>query len=350
MPVRIVTRRGVSPAPPVLSLGAAGERALQSLASIRRRGALALAAFSLCSTCLAQQPLRPSSALIDTRGQAYFVNAKPYIDDALPRLKKAVHELRGLHPAAGQKPLEMILSQTGARLEDLAGKLPNLIALENVDQFQAREDGSGAARIRNKYNYLILVHQNGSRPDFQERRVDLKGRRPRAAGLEEGFVVTKGFATLWRDFLPSVQRESVFRYLGTARINKKPVYVVGFAQRPGWVDSPMYFVENQHATPCLFQGVAWIDESSFRILRLRTDLLAPRKDVGLKKMTTVVTFGPARIAQVPEPLWLPVKAEVTAGIGGYFYRNIHRYSNYKLFRTRVRFLPPPGKPVNPVRP
>lgn len=324
--------------------------ALQRCAFLRRLGAPALAALSLCSACFAQQQPRPSSVLIDTRGQAYYASAKLYINDPLHRLKKAVHELRGLHPASSQQPLAMILSRTGSRLEDLAGEMPNLIALEDIDQFQFAEDGTRAARLRNKYNYLILVHPGGGEPDFEERRIGLNGRRPRAVGLEQGFVVTKGFATLWRDFLPLTQRESVFRYLGTQRVNKAMVYVVGFAQRPGWVDAPMYFMQGKDLTTCLFQGVAWIDESSFRILRLRTDLLAPVPEVGLHKMSTVVTFGPARITQVPDPLWLPVKAEVTAVIGSYFYRNIHSYSGYKLFRSQVRFLPPPVKAVSPVRP
>lgn len=316
----------------------------------KQRGAIFLAAIWFCAVGFAQQPQRASDVLLDTRGQTYFSGAHSYINDSLPRLKKAVHQLRGLHPAASQQSLPAILSRTGGGLGDLAGKLPNLIALESLSQFQSLRDGNAAASIRSKYNYLILVHHNGGEPDFEERRIDLAGRRTQARGLEEGFVVTKGFATLWRDFLPLAQQESVFRYLGTERDGKKESYVVGFTQRPGWVEAPMYFVQGRQSFACLFQGVAWIDEANFHILRLRTDLLAPRPEVGLYKMTTVVTFGPARIVEVPEPLWLPVKAEVTAVIGGYFYRNIHRYSNYKLFQTRVRFLPPPVKPVSPVRP
>ncbi|MGH9342373.1 MAG: hypothetical protein ACRD19_01205 [Terriglobia bacterium] len=303
---------------------------------------LAAATLSLCavSRCFAQQSSKASDDLLDTRGSVYYANAKPYIYDSIPKLKKAVHELHGLKPAASQKPLPLILSQTGSRLEALVNKLPDLIALEDVVQFRAADNGSDAERLRHKYNYLILVHHEIGQPIFEERRIDLNGRSARAAGLEEGFVVTKGFATLWRNFLPIVQQESTFRYLGTQTVNKRTVYVVGFAQRPGWVEYPMYFVQNQRSTTCLFQGAAWIDKASFRIVRLRTDLLAPRPDVDLEKMTTVVTFGPARIAQVSEPLWLPVKAEVTANIGGYFYKNVHRYSDYKLFRTQVRFLPP----------
>ncbi|MGH9352317.1 MAG: hypothetical protein ACRD2G_09180 [Terriglobia bacterium] len=288
----------------------------------------------------AQQSSKASEGLIDTRGSVYYANAKPYIYDSIPKLKKAVHELRGLKPAQSQQQLPVILSQTGGQLKALMAKLPNLIALEDVVQFRSEDNGSDVQRLRHKYNYLILVGEQNGEPTFEERRTGSNGGNIRRAGLEEGFIVTVGFATLWRYFLPSVQPESRFRYLGTQQINKQPTFVVGFAQRPGWVAFPTYFVLNQTSTPCLYQGVAWIDQSGFRIVRLRTDLLAPRPDVDLRKMSTVVSFGAARIAQVPSPLWLPVKAEVAVDDGGYSFKNVHRYSRYQLFRTQVRFLPP----------
>lgn len=299
---------------------------------------------TLCAVCFAQQQPKASDALIDTRGQGFYINAKPYIYDSLPQLKKEVRELRGLHPAVSQKPLPMILSRTGSHLKSMVANLPNLVALEDVIQFRAADNGRGEERIRSKYNYLILVYLDGQEPGFEERRTAFNGRHTNQAGLEEGFIVTTGFATIWRYLLPSIQPESRFRYLGTQQVNKTPTYVVGFAQRPDWAMTVMDFMGDQKTTVCLIQGVAWIETSSFRIIRLRTDLLAPRSDVGLQKMTTIVNFGAARIAQVPSPLWLPVKAEVAVHDGGYSFKNIHRYSRYQLFRSQVHFLPPSGKP------
>lgn len=299
---------------------------------------------TLCGVCFSQEQPKASGALLDNRGQGFYLNAKPYIYDSLPQLKKEVHELRGLHPAVSQKPLPMILSRTGGHLKSMVDNLPNLVAQEDVIQFRAADNGSGEERIRSKYDYLILVYLEGQEPGFEERRTAFNGRHTSQAGLEEGFIVTTGFATIWRYLLPSIQPESRFRYLGTQQVNKTPTYVVGFAQRPDWAMTVMDFTGSQKTTVCLIQGVAWIETSSFRIIRLRTDLLAPRPDVGLQKMTTIVNFGAARIAQVPSPLWLPVKAEVEVHDGGYSFKNIHRYSRYQLFRSQVRFLPPPRKP------
>jgi hypothetical protein len=63
----------------------------------------------------------------------------------------------------------------------------------------------------------------------------------------------------------------------------------------------------------LFQGIAWIDEADFRIVRLRTDLLAPRPDIFLKTLTSNVRFFEVRIPVqgAAVSLWMPQQANIT---------------------------------------
>jgi hypothetical protein len=283
--------------------------------------------------------------LIDNTQEVYYENAQPYSDDPVHKLEKAVHGLRGLKPVQSQQLLPLILSRTGNRLEALLAKLPDVTAQERVVQIQSFNHGNTQFRLRHEYNYLILVRQANGETILSEHRTALKGGSFQS-GLLEGFAVTAGFATLWKFFLPSLREESRFRYLGVQRVNKKLTYVVSFAERPGWVALPGQAVIDGKSIRCLYQGIAWINASDFQIVRLRTDLLAPRPDVNLTKMTSVVYFGPVHIAQVASPLWLPLKAEVTTEMAGALFKNVHRYSKYKLFRSQVKFLtsiPPGGK-------
>lgn len=55
----------------------------------------------------------------------------------------------------------------------------------------------------------------------------------------------------------------------------------------------------------LCQGIAWIDKASFHLLQLRTDLLAPRPEVGLDQQTTKITYSEVRFADLATPLWFP---------------------------------------------
>ena len=98
----------------------------------------------------------------------------------------------------------------------------------------------------------------------------------------------------------------------------------------------------------LVQGIAWIDKSSYQIVRLRTDLLAPQWDAGLSQQTTVVTFKETRLRDIETPLWLPGTVEVFVeftthnGNDKFFdlkYTNEHTYSDYQRYRAESKVIP-----------
>ena len=91
-----------------------------------------------------------------------------------------------------------------------------------------------------------------------------------------------------------------------------------------------------HEVDMLTQGILWVDKNSFRILRMRTDLLAANKEIQLDRLTTDVTFGDVRLRDAPNPLWLPSDVDVYIEIGGERYRNLHHYTNYRRYRVSVK--------------
>ena len=90
------------------------------------------------------------------------------------------------------------------------------------------------------------------------------------------------------------------------------------------------------------QGVAWIDPSDFRILRLRTDLLSILDTVPLRRMTSVIQFGFMQIAEMPAPLFLPREVTVTFTVDKSTSREVHKYSKYRLFRVQSKIVPMPS--------
>ena len=60
----------------------------------------------------------------------------------------------------------------------------------------------------------------------------------------------------------------------------------------------------------IFQGIAWVDQSDFRIVRLRTDLLAPRLEISIQRQTADILFGPVPIPTIAFTLWLPQMVHV----------------------------------------
>lgn len=77
---------------------------------------------------------------------------------------------------------------------------------------------------------------------------------------------------------------------------------------------------------------------------MRTDLLAPRPEIGLDEQTTEITFGEVRFADVPIPLWLPrdvsVYIKFTSAAPIQVFHNVHHYGDYRRFRVSTKILTP----------
>lgn len=307
--------------------------------------------FALVVFGFAHLPLRVAEAqLTDTSGQSYYLNARPLLDYPRQDLLRAVPELRGLEPAANQDELASILDKAGKVTEDLLGSMPNLVSHEEVTQQKLRTPGSVMDHRRVEFDYMILTHQHNASLTLDEYRAEPDGSPLETQGLEEGYMLTRGFASVWLHFLPSNRPAARFRYLGQQTNGGLRCYVVAFAQKPGFATITGRVVYLGRSVCILYQGIAWIDEASFRILRLRTDLLAPRPDIGLERQTTELHFGEVRLPQTASPLWLPQEVVVTTFMNNQLFRNIHHYSGYRLFKVETKILPaPPDQPL-PNRP
>jgi hypothetical protein len=238
-------------------------------------------------------PSSPPSALtseMKAEEVRLYADAHPYVDEALPKLKKTIRELKALEPAS-QEQLPDLLSKIGMKADDLLHRLPNLVCDEVVNEAQ------GTAL-----------------PNFQ------------------------GFITNWLVFSSLNQVESRFRYLGRQKTDGHDTFAIGFAQIPGSVESPGQYMTGKGSIPMLLQGIAWFDQSDFRIVRLRTDLLAPQPASQFQQQTSDMLFGPVRIASHDEELWLPQAVEIKMEANGQFLREQHRYSNYRLYQANSKIV------------
>jgi hypothetical protein len=281
-----------------------------------------------------------------------YADARPYKDEALPKLKKTVHELGGLEAATSQEQLTDLLSKVGIKADDLLHRLPNLVCDEVVSETQWTEAQGGIAGCsgegclhfpaasrgeRNqKFSYMILTHQEqGSGFALSEYRAGRNGKP-----VEEGTALPyfQGFITSWLVFSSLNQVESHFRYLGQQKTEGHDTFVIGFAQIPGSVESPGQYMTGKGSIPMLLQGVVWVDQSDFRIVRLRTDLLAPQFESQFQQQTSNILFGPVHIASHAEELWLPQSVEVKMEANGQFLYEQHRYSKYRLYQANTKIV------------
>jgi len=135
------------------------------------------------------------------------------------------------------------------------------------------------------------------------------------------------------------RRDSTFLYLGDERMGSRNTYVVAFAQRPGQATISSTVRWSGRTVPILVQGIVWVDQDSFQIIRIRTDLLAPRNDIGLTRQTTDLTLSEVKLPDLATPLWLPSDGKVYLVFKGQTFRNEHRYADYRHFGVSIKIGP-----------
>jgi hypothetical protein len=274
-------------------------------------------------------------------------DATTYLEFPIKQLRAAIPALGGIKYDESQVQLPVILHHIAQHIADVLPRLPDLISREDVYHFQssAGTDASGAQAATQpwgrQYKYLLQRQHN---PDGSvttvESRVDGAGKPVRESG---GITAVQGlgFCNQWLFFSADNQPDFHFRYLGEQVKNGRKTFVVAFAQEPKKVIAPAFFEANNRKVPFYYQGVLWVDQSTFDIVMLRTDLLAPVPQVELRQLTTELTFRSVPIHGYDAVFWLPSEVDIQSDEGGGPSEESHRYSDYHLFHAQARIVANP---------
>jgi hypothetical protein len=149
-----------------------------------------------------------------------------------------------------------------------------------------------------------------------------------------------GFSSSWMMFKPANALESNYRYLGRQKVGKHDTVVLAFAQVPGEVQVPAEISMGGPACSYLMQGVVWIDEAVFQIVRVQTDLLAPLPGIHVTELRSEVSFGEVRIPERDLTLWMPSDVSINWVSKDQVGEERHKYTNYRLFGATSRIVLP----------
>ena len=261
---------------------------------------------------------------------------KSYVAEPAGELTKTVPELQGLEAESDQGNLPAVLNKVGEQVAQFFKSFPNTISQEHVQQERVRASGKTSESTPQKFNYLLLATASSNGVGLEEYRTDSAGTRTTAQGVEDGFMLTAGFASASLYFHPEYQSGALFRLLGRQTLDGQETWVVAFAQRPETARLLERFNTNDASVLILVQGVVWVDSSTYQIVRLRTDLLKPADKVRLERQTTEITYGEVRFKDSANPYWLPREVVVTVEWKGKTFRNLHEYSDFRLFNVESK--------------
>jgi hypothetical protein len=80
-----------------------------------------------------------------------------------------------------------------------------------------------------------------------------------------------------------------------------------------------------------------------QVRRLRTDMLAPRPELGVERETTIIQYGPVYFKGTTQAYWLPKEVEVIVIWRNTTMHNDHTYSHFRLFSVESEHREKPPK-------
>jgi hypothetical protein len=263
------------------------------------------------------------------------LQAPTVISKSIEELMATFPELRPLDADPDQNDLPSLLGKVGSGVQALFHDFPNTCSLEQVRLERMDSSGRVVEALNRKLQYLMIARPGQEELGIEEYRTDTRGRRVDLMKLQAAFLLTSGYASTPIFFHPFYQDESDFRYLGRETVEPR-AHVLAFAQKPNVARLRGTFGLSGRPAHFLLQGLVWIHPADFHIARMHTELLHSLPEVELLMNSTVIEMEPVQFSQISRTLWLPHEVTVTTEWGGKFYRNRHRYSDYKLFTVETR--------------
>jgi hypothetical protein len=306
-------------------------------------GLIALAAVPIGAVKAWQQlpeliPLAPQPSSEPSPAEIEIYRGAARLTDWTPQQIRECPVLHKLRPATSQDQLPMILERAGQIGDTVFADFPQV----SCDEVITSDTSSGFSRDTKsqRFRYIVIPRPVGDVGMYEEYRTDPQGNPPAKLRLGSLYMITAGFASSWLYLSPAEQHDNHFRYFGIQTIRKRKCHVVAFAQDPEKARrSGDFRIEGKIRAALLLQGLAWIDTQTFQILQVTTWLLAPRTDVGLTSQVSTVEFYPVKPVGSERVLWLPRDVTVWAVYRGVAIRNVHRYTNFKLFRVESTIKP-----------
>jgi hypothetical protein len=273
-----------------------------------------------------------------------YLGTVTLMDYSIQEVLAAYPELKGLEFSQTQEELAPLLQKVGEAVQALFADLPSTSSLERISQERTEPGQTEQLYLQRDYHYLVSPQKNIADVGFEEYRSELKNEHFKPEESKGSLFLSSGYATHPIYFHPQQQSGSRYRYLGRHK-SERNAYVIAFAQRPESAGTLRYLSADNQTIAILLQGLAWIDPDTYKIIRMRSDLLAPRKDISLEFQTTSIRFGEVKFKGIARGFWLPLEVVVATKYQGYFFRNRHRYSQYRLFTVEAQ-----DGPIVPIKP
>ena len=226
-------------------------------------------------------------------------------------------------------PLENVIQQSGARVEEFIGDVSRIAAIEHLLHEQLDEVGEPITRETRTFNYVASVSVSRSTPGS----ISVEEYRSEHVGLANfpDRIASSGFATLALVFHPAMRDNFDIVCEGLGEWQGQATWLVHFKQRDDRPARMHDYLVGSTVYALKLKGRAWITADRFQIVRIESELVNPVPQIRLAGEHQVVEYGPVPFSKKNVQLWLPKSAEIYLDFRRHRYYRKHSFDHYMLF-------------------
>ena len=226
---------------------------------------------------------------------------------------------------SGTCPLTEILKKTSNRTLDLIESLQHFSASERIEQSDIDKNGRRRNSTAQEINYVVQIERNSyGYPSVREY-------RSASTGPQQRSVMDSGTAAFALIFHPAHLENFDFRCEGLTELEGSAAWQVHFEESadPNKAFTAIRIGGSVYLPK--FKGRAWITISSYDVMRIETDLVAPIPNINLQREHQVINYAPVEFLKRHVRLWLPESTSLYIAYRGRQYERVHRFSQFQLF-------------------
>lgn len=226
-----------------------------------------------------------------------------------------------------------VLDRAFLRAKTQLANFEKFTAIEHIEHQEIDRHGTPGQMKTREFSYIVFVfpYQGDSFYLEESRDADQK-----TADSFPTSLATTGLNSLAISLLQPADRKN-FRYSceGLAQLRGEPVWRIRFQEDNVETLGVRRWKKNGMIYNVPFKGRAWISQSTYDVLRVETDLIAPMNKLQLTRDHLRVDYGPVKFDHGNQTLWLPWDAEMFMELRGKRYHHRHYLSDYRLFAVET---------------
>ena len=223
--------------------------------------------------------------------------------------------------------LPQVLAGAGKQVELLMDSLEKIEATERVEHFTIDKQGELRSPEVRSFDYVVaVVHQPHGVIELEEYRNGSLDPHEFPAD-----IATEGLPAMALIFHPQISSDFDFTCEGLGQASGRPAWQVHFQQNPKRPNRIRAYVIARNYYPVPLKGRAWIDATSYQIVRLESELVNPMPQIRLARERVSIDYAPVQFRSKNVQMWLPSHAELRVAWNKNTFYRTHAFSNFKLF-------------------